>query len=378
MNVSSLLKHDMTLKRGKGSAKRGPSVLSRNKQIVGLKVGASQIAAAVVANNGGTRLVSAAREELAPGVVGAGEVREPETLADALDAFFRKHNLPRKNVRLGVGSNRIGVRIFERPAVEDPQQLANAIRFRAHETLPIPIEEAMLDYHLLDDPDGPGRVLLAVSYRDLVDRFSLACRAAKLELVGIDLEAFALLRALSHPLPDGTERRKAAIVAASIGHERTTVAVSDGRVCEFARVLDWGGGKLTAAIETALGVDRDEAEKLKRSVSLLIESGVAPEPRETSVSKAREVVLRELKSLARELVSSLEFYQAQPEALAIAEITLTGGTSQLPGLDDELQRLIGVRVRIGDPFARVGASSEAFGNDAAGSLAVPIGLGIED
>lgn len=378
MNVSSFLKRDVTLKRDKATASRRPSVLGRNKQIVGLKVGASQIAAAVVANNGGTRLVSAAREELAPGVVGGGEVREPEALGQALDAFFRKHNLPRKNVRLGVGSNRIGVRIFERPAVEDPQQLANAIRYRAHETLPIPIEEAMLDYHLLDDADGPGRVLLAVSYRDLIDQFALACRAAKLELVGIDLEAFALLRALSRPLPDGTERRKAAIVAASIGHERTTVAVSDGRVCEFARVLDWGGSKLTTAIETALGVDRDEAETIKRSVSLLTESGATSGPEEASVDKVTEVVLRELKSLARELVSSLEFYQAQPQALAIAEITLTGGTSQLPGLDDELQRLIGVRVRVGDPFARVGASSEAFANGAAGSLAVPIGLGIED
>jgi type IV pilus assembly protein PilM len=378
MSVSSFLKQDRTLKRGKGADTRRPSVLGRNKQVVGLKVGASQIAAAVVANNGGTRLVSAAREELERGIVGAGEVREPEALAQALDAFFRKHNLPRKNIRLGVGSNRIGVRIFERPAVEDPEQLANAIRFRAHETLPIPIEEAMLDYHLLDDSDGPGRVLLAVSYRDLVERFALACRAAKLDLVGIDLEAFALLRALSHPLPEGTERRKAAVVAASIGQERTTVAVSDGRICEFARVLDWGGGKLTAAIEKALNVDRDDAERIKRSMSLLTETGATPKPEDTSENKAREVVLRELNTLARELVSSLEFYQAQPEALAIAEITLTGGTSQLPGLDDELQRLIGVRVRVGDPFARVGASSEAFVNGAAGSLAVPIGLGIED
>jgi len=378
MSVSSFLKQDRSLKRGKGVDTRRPSVLGRNKQVVGLKVGASQIAAAVVANNGGTRLVSAAREELEPGIVGAGEVRDPEALAQALDAFFRKHNLPRKNIRLGVGSNRIGVRIFERPPVEDPEQLANAIRFRAHETLPIPIEEAMLDYHLLDDSDGPGRVLLAVSYRDLVERFALACRAAKLELVGIDLEAFALLRALSHPLPEGTERRKAAIVAASIGQERTTVAVSDGRICEFARVLDWGGGKLTAAIEKALNLDRHEAERVKRSVSLLTETGATPKSEDTNESKAREVVLRELKSLARELVSSLEFYQAQPEALAIAEITLTGGTSQLPGLDDELQRLIGVRVRVGDPFARVGASSEAFVNGTAGSFAVPIGLGIED
>src|SRR5215213_6180591 len=208
MSPSSLLKRQISLGRRKKPAARGGGGgggFRRAKQLVGLKVGASHLSAAVIANNGGPRLVSIAREQLAPGIVSGGEVREPEALAQALDAFFRQHDLPRGNIRLGVGSNRIGVRIFERPAVDDPEQLGNAIRFRAHEALPIPIEEAMLDYHLLDDPEGPGRVLLAVTYRDLIDRFALACTVAQLQLVGIDLEAFALLRALSRPFSDPAE-----------------------------------------------------------------------------------------------------------------------------------------------------------------------------
>ncbi len=58
----------------------------------------------------------------------------------------------------------------------------------------------------------------------------------------------------------------------------------------------------------------------------------------------------------RELVSSLHFYQNQPGSLGIGEITITGGTAQLPGLAAELQRLIGVTVRVGDPFTRVDGS----------------------
>ncbi|HKG42674.1 MAG TPA: pilus assembly protein PilM, partial [Gaiellaceae bacterium] len=235
MNPSSLFKRELTRGRRKKPAGANGGSFGRAKELVGLKVGASHVAAAVVANNGGPHLVKAAREQLPTGVVTGGEVREPEALATALDAFFRKHDLPRRNVRLGVGSNRIGVRIFERPGVDDPQQLANAIRFRAHEALPIPIEEAMLDYHLVDDLEGPGRVLLAVTYRDLIDRFMLACAEAKLQLVGIDLEAFALLRALARPSSDPAERRDAALVAVSIGHDRTAIAVSDGRLCEFVR-----------------------------------------------------------------------------------------------------------------------------------------------
>ena len=78
----------------------------------------------------------------------------------------------------------------------------------------------------------------------------------------------------------------------------------------------------------------------------------------------------------RELVSSLHFYQNQPGSLGIGEITITGGTAQLPGLAAELQRLIGVNVRVGDPFTRVDGSKRADDVEL-GSAAVAIGLGIE-
>lgn len=388
---TSLLKRDLKLRLPKPALKvpgkdatgsqqkpkQKQSQKQKGKQIVGLKIGSSQIAAAVVANNGSPRLVSATREALQPGIVSGGELREPEALGASLDAFFQRHDLPRTNVRLGIGSNRIGVRIFERPEVDDPRQLANAIRFRAHETLPIPMEDAMLDYHMLDDSDGPGRVLLAVTYRELIDRFVTACRLAKIELVGIDVEAFALLRAVGgEPLPRG-QRHAAARVAVTIGHDRTTVAVSDGRVCEFARVLDWGGGNLTRAFERALEVETAEAERIKRSVSL--SAATRPVAAADDVDeRAAEAARREVQSLARELGSSLEFYQGQPSSLSLAEIVLTGGGSQVDAIDKELERLLGVSVRIGDPFERVGRGRGDIPSDQAGSLAVAIGLGIED
>src|SRR5207253_2502377 len=123
----------------------------RQKRLVGLKIGASQLAAARVVNNGHPELVQVAREQLEQGVVVGGELREPDLLADALKEFFRKHKLPRQGVRLGIANNRIGVRIFDIAGIDDGKQLENAIRFRAQEALPIPIEDAVLDYQLLSD-----------------------------------------------------------------------------------------------------------------------------------------------------------------------------------------------------------------------------------
>jgi Tfp pilus assembly PilM family ATPase len=89
-------------------------------------------------------------------------------------------------------------------------------------------------------------------------------------------------------------------------------------------------------------------------------------------------MIRTIQVFARELVSSLQFYQNQPGSLGIGEIVLSGGTAHLAGLAEELERLIGVRVRVGDPLARMKVSKKVGEPDQIGSLAVAIGLGIED
>jgi type IV pilus assembly protein PilM len=353
--------------------------VKRHKRLVGLKIGASQLAAAHVSNNGSPEVVRVARESLDAGIIVGGELREPEALADALKRFFRANKLPRQGIRLGIASNRIGVRTFEIGGIGDQKQLDNAIRFRAQEALPIPLEEAVLDYHLLDervDDEGTTihRILLVVAYRDLVERYVAACKKAGLKLAGVDLEAFALLRSLGAWPADGAN---AASVVVSVGHDRSTLAVSNGAMCEFTRVIEWGGANLNVAIARTLDTTPSEAEPIKHSLSLLeapesMES-LAPEP----AVAVREAVNQELQSFARELVSSLQFYQGQPGSLGIGEIVVTGGTSGLPGLDVELSRLIGVKVRIGDPLARVRRGKKLGEHDQLGSFAVAIGLGME-
>jgi len=166
-----------------------------------------------------------------------------------------------------------------------------------------------------------------------------------------------------------------AFAGRSSGNEVTVaVAVSNGRICELTRVLDWGGANLDRALARTLNISADEAAAMKHGLSLS-----AREPGEDArAEKAREVVLRELHGFARQLVSSLHFYQSQPGALEIGEVVVTGGTSELPGLAPELGRLVGASVSVGNPLARVTLGKKVEINDQLGSLAVAIGLGIED
>src|SRR5262249_45894275 len=150
--------------------------------------------------------------------------------------------------------------------------------------------------------------------------------------------------------------------------------------CEFTRVFDWGGSTLQEAIAQELNVHPAEAATILRHLSLDGNSRRVEGIDEDARNQALEAVRLRLTPFAPELVSSLQFYPTEQESLGIGEIVITGGTSQLEGLAGALHQMIGVQVRVGDPLQRVVVrrGAESGFEHSLGSLAVPIGLAIDD
>jgi len=241
-------------------------------RVVGLKIGASQLAAAVVdTTDNGHELVELARTPLEPGIVLDGEVRDAEALVTALKTFFAEQRLPTRNVRIGISSNRIGVRMLDIGGIEDDSRFDNAVRFKAHEVLPIAMSDSVLDYRVIEERRAENgettrKILLVVAPRDqLVPYVEVADRAG-LKLAGIDLEALGLLRAFVEPGAARTVGGTSTVVVA-IGHEASTLLVSGGGVCEFTRVFDWGGSTLQEAIAQELQIHPVEAATVLRHLS---------------------------------------------------------------------------------------------------------------
>ncbi len=114
-----------------------------------------------------------ARQPLEPGIVVGGEVRDVAKLRAALDEFFTAQQPAAPDVRIGIGTNRVGVRSFEIEGIDDERQLGNAVIFRAHEAIAIPIDQAVLDYRVVgqsQDDDSrttsPGRARRRLSGAD--------------------------------------------------------------------------------------------------------------------------------------------------------------------------------------------------------------------
>src|SRR6478609_2682183 len=186
-----------------------------NRGIVGLDLDGEFIAAVQTSADGISRAVSA---ELPPGVITDGEVTDVPALSDSLRDFFKTHSLPRR-VRLGVSNQQIVVRHLELPKIENPDELAVAVRFQAAEAI---------------TPEGAARLRIVVvaARESMVSRVVDAVRAAGLRPEGIDLNAFALVRTLSLPA-DSAESARVYCHLAGV----TNLAIAIGPICLFTRPL---------------------------------------------------------------------------------------------------------------------------------------------
>jgi type IV pilus assembly protein PilM len=313
------------------------------KTRVGLDVGATAVRATEVSGSRDDAvLVRAAQVALDPGVVENGEIKDPEAVTTALRELWREGGFRTRQVFLGVGNQRVLVREIVLPWVAT-KELRESLRYQVQDFIPIPVDEAVLDFDVLEEFEHEGapmiRVLLVAAQRTMVDMLLNVARDARLEPQGLDLVPFALLRAVGNDDDPvfGTDGDEAVV---DIGAEVTSLCVHDRGVPRFVRILTTGGNDITQAVARAMQVSEADAERLKRG---------EPVPGH-ELDEARRVADGRAATLVDEIRSSLEFYAAQTPTAHVARVLVTGGGSKLPGFIEFLQDRLGVPVDRGRLF----------------------------
>jgi type IV pilus assembly protein PilM len=233
------------------------------------------------------------------------------------------------------------MRTVDLPPLSDPKQLASAVRFQAQEHIAMPLDQAVLEYQslgLVGTPDGPrSRVVLVAARRDMVDRFVTATRAAGLRPAGIDLSAFAMIRAL-HRAGDG----ESALVYINVGG-LTNLAVAVGTECVFTRVISLGFEQMVDALSERRALTREHARQWLKHVAL-------QEPIESLdgdpeiVRAAREVLLEAVAAIADEVRTSLDFYASQSGSAAAERAYVTGPATNIGGFVDRFGEALRIPV----------------------------------
>ena len=344
-------------------------------RVVGLDLGSYGVRAVeMTLGNGEPTLERFAQITLPPGAVRDGEVVDAGAVSVAIRRLWSEGGFKSKRVVIGVANQRVIVRLAEMPTMTE-SDLQASLRYEAQELIPIPVDDAILDFQILDDVitndgDPRMRVLLAAAQRDMVRGHLAALEGASLRADVVDVVPFAMVRALrwtSNPF----EFEGGAEAIVCIGGGVTNVVVHDQGVPRFVRVLLVGGDDVTEAIARELDVPLDQAESLKRQADI-----TSADP---GVARAGQVVRDRLSLLVEEVRGSLDYYLAQSESSTIERVLVTGGGSRIPGLMERLQAQLGARVEPARPLAglRIGKGvglSEADLANVESLLTVPIGL----
>lgn len=346
-----------------------------------LDIGSTSLAAVQLDARGErVRLERAEVRPMPQGLVHAGEISDPDEVAQQIKALWKSGRFRGRRVRLGVANRRVLVRMMDLPSLEDEGEMRAAVEAAVTEHLPIAATEAVVDSQPVGrywtGTESRERRMVVAAQRGMIDTLVATVRSAGLQPVGIDLEAFALLRAVL-PAPmlidEGSPDTPARAVC-HIGGEVAQVMVAVDRRCHFTRQIDGGGVALTQAVAERTGLTLDEAEAAKRVCGFLGDTPEGWEP--DAAARVRHALALAARPLMREIGASLDYYRAQPDARPIDGVVLTGGGALCTGLDRFLWQGLGVPVEVGDPRGHLDADA-GLDAETAARVSVAVGLALD-
>jgi type IV pilus assembly protein PilM len=333
---------------------------SPQTSVVGLELDAGHVAAAEVSVDGTLTLTRGAVAELRPGIMRDGEVADPIALAEVVKALFAENEFPTR-VRLGIAHQRIVVRTLDLDAVlDDPKALSAAVRAAAPDHIPMPMDEAVLDFQSLGVVNTPlglrSRVVVVAVRKEMVERATAALEGAGLELEGIDLSAFGMVRALA------SEHEGAVLYINVAG--LVNVAVANATGCLFTRASAGGVEAIAIGLAERRGLTLEHARAWLTHVGLSAPLDGIDGDQEI-ITAARAALEDGVRELADHIRTSLNFYRTQDAAETVELGYVTGTAVAIPGfverLSDALRLSLEARVIPGPDDIDAGRLTVAAG-----------------
>lgn len=348
------------------------------KRFVGVDIGSHAIKAVELAPAGARyKVLHAGMTETPAGAVKEGAVVEPQALGLALRQVLAKAGIKPGRVVSAVGGQAVIVRELKLPPMSD-DELKQAARFEAERYIPYGVREVNMDFDVIGETTEDNQrkmvVLLVAARREIVDKHVQALESAGLQPFVLDVESFAVMRALdtqAHRNGDGE-----AAVFVDLGAETTDIVITEGGAMRLTRNVNIGGDSLTKAIASRMDMEFKTAEQLKEEKGAVLLEG-EPLPDDKTVLTLHDVMLPILGDLATEIRRSLDYFQTRWRESRVGKVVMSGGTARLANLERFLSLELGVETVVGDPFAACDGPDRVLGGDRknlAPAMATAVGL----
>ena len=334
-------------------------------------------------------LAAFGEEEIKPGIIKEGEIKDEEALVKILKEALTKvkgEKLKTKYVIASLPEEKAFLQVIQMPKMSE-EDLKSAVIYEAENYIPLPIEEVYLDsqivppvYNHLDHFD----VLIAALPKKTVDPYLSCLKSAGLRPKALEIESLAIARALIK-----NEVTTFPVLLIDLGATRTSFIVFSGHSLRFTSSIPVSARSFTEIISKALKVNLAEAEKLKIKYGLEEKIELKIKDKKTEVKKERgevfEALVPVLVDLIQQIKRYLEYYRTHashehlpPDGKGVAKILLCGGGANLKGLPELLSLELKIPTELGNPWINIpeGKKMEKLPFEKSLGYATAIGLAL--
>ena len=346
----------------------GLSQIFGKEKVVGVDIGSRYIKV-VQAEAGRTpgawQIVKAAVGPTPADAVRDGIVLDQAALAQGLRALMQGAGIEANAAVAAISGASVIVRHVKLPRMAE-SVLRRSVRFEAAKHISSNVDDSMIEFEITGDVPGEDdkmSVMLVAAPNDMVESRLAALSLAGLETVGVDIEAFALQRALVDLSPtrpgEGTT-----LALLDIGATTTDVNIVTNGLFALTRNIPIAGDSFTQALKArAPGEGWALLEEMKSQVEMTALLQEDADPQASSLARALQPALDEL---LREVRRSTNYYQSQLADPAnsilpagttsensgpVSRIIITGGSTKMKGLEAYMAARLGIPVEIWNPFA---------------------------
>lgn len=359
------------------------SHLLSKESVVGIDIGSSSIKVVCIEpTRQGPRISQIAVCPTPPDIVKEGVVTNVAEVANAVQFALRSAGIKASAAVTAIAGSGVIVRNVKVPKMGE-DALRKSIRFEAGKFISSSMDDSIVEFDILGDSEEEGQVniVLVAAPRAMVETKVAALEQAGLEPLSVDVEAFALLRALQCR-PDSGIPENGTVALLDMGASHTEINLISNGELALTRTIPIAGNNLSAAIRNATGCTDEEAEEMKHAVDLRDLLQPSEEARENAALRAIQPLMDEL---LREIRRSINYYQSQlPDGsdASVDTLILTGGTARMKGLEDYTRSRLNVQAVVGSPVLSSmydsSSAPEGMSEDDVPLIAVGLGLALKE
>lgn len=302
-----------------------------------------------------------------------GVIVNRSAVAAALRDLFGLAAIEATAATAAISGSSVIVRHVKMPRMAE-SVLRKSVRFEAGKYISASVDDSLIEFEITGpipgEPDKMG-VMLVAAPNDMVESRLQTLSEAGVEPVAVDVEAFALQRALldmSATRPgDG-----ATLALLDVGAVTTDVNIITNGQFALTRNISIAGDNFTTALKSASNRQEwAELEALKTQVDMGALLSPDANPEQVALARAVQPVMDEL---LREVRRSTNYYQSQlndpansilPPGVgeaggAVSKIIVTGGSAKMLGLESYMSARLGVPVELWNVFDNPALDTSAF------------------